>query len=112
MTNRTKKQQAKKADKVVDFLKDSIETRIERNSRYGEQKHGGAYIQHGHVMDQIFANGLVLDTPEKINRYGCVSAIVGKIIRVANNFEEGHEDSLRDIPVYAAMLRELYEDGK
>lgn len=96
-------------DKVIEYLQDSISTRTERNEKYKESHFGGAYIQFGHVMEALFPEGVSLKTADEINKYGCLSAIVSKTIRVANNFSEGHEDSLRDLPVYAAMLRELYD---
>lgn len=100
-------------DRVIEFLEDSIKTRMERNNTYKESTYEGAYIQHGYVMNALFPNGINLQTPSDINRYSCISAMVSKLIREVNNFEKGgHEDSMRDMPVYAAMLRELDEDAK
>lgn len=95
-------------DAVVEFLKDSIKTRIQRNELYGEQSFGGAYKQHGQVMEMLFPNGITLNSPDDFNRFGVMNMMVSKLIRECNSFNDGgHEDSMRDMPVYAAMMREL-----
>ena len=105
----TKKKQTK--DRVVEMLQDCISIREDRHATYGNSFYGGAQKQHGHVMKTFFPEGVKLNTPDDINRYGCFSAMVGKLIRYANNFENGgHEDSVVDIPVYSTMLRELDEE--
>ena len=61
-------------------------------------------------MLALFPNGVQLKTEEDFGRWGVFSTIIGKMHRYAVNFDKGHDDSLRDAIVYAAMLREL--DGE
>lgn len=95
---------------MCELLQDAINTRISRNAEYQEPVFGGAYIQHGHVMRALFPSGIVLATPSDQSRYQILNTIVSKLIRYANNFENGgHDDSAKDNSVYFAMLRELDE---
>jgi len=69
-----------------------------------------SYKTFGTFVKALFPNGLVLNTEEDFNRWGTLSMILAKIHRYTLNFDKGHEDSLRDIIVYSAMLQEL--DGE
>lgn len=104
------KKKNQNSDRVVELLQDAISTRIERNGSYGESSYGGCYKQHGPVMERLFPEGIELSGSNDLSRYAILDTIVGKLIRYANNFHNGgHDDSLKDISVYANMLRELDE---
>ena len=87
-----------------DFLEEAIETYKDRNKVYGTN-----YYTFGKVMKILFPNGLLLQTEGDFNRYGGLSAIVGKLCRYANSFEQktGHQDSMHDLGVYAFIQQEL-----
>lgn len=105
-----KKAQPKNRDRVIELLQESIKIRTERNEGYKEPVFGGAYKQHGTVVAALFPSGVSLEGQEDMGRYAVFDIIVGKLIRYANNFDAGgHDDSLKDISNYAAMLRELDE---
>lgn len=94
---------SKKKSHVATELENAAKTFEQRNAVYGD-----TYKRHGDVSLALFPEGVDLRTAEDQNRYACLSMIVGKLARYATNFEEGgHEDSLHDISVYAAMLNEL-----
>ena len=97
---------------VTQELENAAKTFQERNEKYGNNSYGGAYKQHGHVMTALFPDGLELVEPEDYNRMGVVNMMVSKLVRYANNFDEGgHHDSLHDLSVYAAMLNDLDQGG-
>lgn len=97
-------------DRVVEFLQDAINTRIERNSSYRSSNNVEAYKQHGVVVKALFPDGVELKTSIDMSRYAILDIIIGKLLRYANNFDDcGHDDSLKDISVYSNMLRELDE---
>lgn len=75
----------------------------ERNKLYGDN-----YKRHGLVMAALFPNGVTLHTVEDHNRFGLITQIISKLTRYTNQFTQGgHEDSLRDLQVYGAMLEEV-----
>lgn len=97
-------------DRVIEIMQENIAIREERNSSYGEEFYGGCYKQHGPVKNALFPSGIEIYDENDMSRMACLDQIIGKLIRYCNSFVEGgHEDSLRDIQVYAAMLQELDE---
>ena len=63
-------------------------------------------------MAAIFPKGLELDSFESHNRFGILVQCVSKIMRYAENLDQGgHRDSAHDLSVYAAMLEELTNDN-
>jgi len=86
-----------------ELLKQAADLFEQRGQVYGEN-----YKSFGPVMAALFPSGLPLHGPEDFNRLGVFVQIVAKISRYAHNFEGGgHDDSLADLSVYAAMLRSL-----
>lgn len=59
-------------------------------------------------MKGIFPNGLMLVSEEDFNRFCIFVQVVSKATRYGQNManRKGHKDSLDDMSVYAAMLRE------
>ena len=93
----------KKNSSVPEMLEELAELYRERNKQYGDN-----YKTHGDVMMALFPNGIKLKKPIDFNRYSCFKEMVTRLGRYAHNYDNGgHEDSLRDISVYAQMLREL-----
>lgn len=74
----------------------------ERNKLYGDN-----YKRFGGIMQLLHPEGLELQGRKDFNRLGIWVQIISKLTRYAQNIETGHEDSLRDLIVYSAMLLEL-----
>ena len=89
---------------ALDFLEEAIKTYKDRNKVYGKN-----YYRFGQVLKVLFPEGIFLQTGGDFNRYGGISAIVGKLCRYANSFEQkcGHTDSIHDLGVYAFIQQEL-----
>jgi len=89
---------------ALDFFEEAIKTYKDRNKVYGKN-----YYRFGEVMKVLFPEGIFLQTEGDFNRYGGISAIVGKLCRYANSFEQkcGHTDSIHDLGVYAFIQQEL-----
>ena len=86
----------KTADKI---LEEAAKTYRERNTMYGSN-----YLNVGTAMNGFFPNGIELKTPNDHVRFHIFCWIVGKLSRYANQWATGHQDSIHDVIVYAAML--------
>ena len=92
---------------VPELLRDCADTYEQRNKLYGDN-----YKKYGKVMAAMFPKGLELDSFESHNRFGILVQCVSKIMRYAENLDQGgHRDSAHDLSVYAAMLEELTNDN-
>lgn len=92
--------------RVNDILRLAAETYEERNKVYGDN-----YLLVGDVMKGLFSDGLKFATPRDWNRAHIFMLMVVKLTRYAQNWSTGgHQDSLRDLAVYAAMLEEIDND--
>lgn len=93
-------------DTVPQRLEAMAETFRQRNKIYGSN-----YKQsHGLVFKALFPNGLTLKSDMDFNRFAALNAIVAKLTRYVNNFQQGgHKDSIHDLAVFASMLEELDE---
>lgn len=98
---------AKKKSIITDYLSEVDELFSERNADYGN-----AFMNHGHIMDAIFPEGVVLETKRDIDRYNMISSIVAKVNRYAQNFtnDDGHPDSLMDAATFCMMLKYMDEN--
>jgi hypothetical protein len=75
----------------------------EKHGEYGDTE-----IYSGEVFVGLLPNGVVLKTRSDFARFALFHHLVNKVLRYANNFAAGgHEDSLRDLALYAMMLREI-----
>lgn len=95
----------KKSISVAKDLEGKAKLYAAKNAEYGD-----TYKAVGHVLEQIFPEGIELCSPEDQNRYAIFITMVSKMCRYANNWNKGHADSLDDISVYAMMLKELDND--
>jgi hypothetical protein len=89
---------------AADIMAEAAETFRERNKIYGDN-----YKQVGGAMEAMFPNGVTLRTPEDHNRFHLFMLAIVKMTRYANNWEQGHQDSIRDATVYCAMLESIDE---
>ena len=89
----------------ADYLQESVDTFKQRNMLYGDN-----YKLFGKIM-HVAGNGddkWKINSVSDWNRLGIIVQIVSKLGRYFENFNKGgHDDSLKDIAVYASMLREL-----
>jgi hypothetical protein len=92
---------------VPEMLREAAAIYEERNAIYGDN-----YKNFGSVMLALFRGRFVfIDNADEHNRFGVFMQIVSKLTRYAENFSSGgHDDSLLDMSVYCAMLRELDAD--
>lgn len=88
-----------------DFLEAAAATFRERNLIYGNN-----YQRFGELLLALFPEGGIppISTPEDAQRLDYIIMCLGKLQRYAHNFSKGgHQDSARDLMVYAAMLEEF-----
>lgn len=92
----------------ADLLQESVKTFRQRGEIYGND-----YERFGRIMKAVFPGGFyfnaaAVDIEKTWTRMNYLIMIVNKIARYAENFDKGgHDDSLNDISVYAAMLRHI-----
>ena len=95
---------------VSEELRKMAETFEERQSIYGDN-----YKEFGYIFDHLMKldpTGGLPESPTDYARLGVLVQIVGKLTRYCANFSKGgHEDSLHDLSVYAAMLQDLDRSG-
>lgn len=61
-------------------------------------------VRYGNAMLALFPNGLQLNSAEDHHRFHLFALAVVKLTRYAVQWENGHQDSVRDAAVYLAML--------
>lgn len=91
-----------------DLLEAAAATFRERNAIYGNN-----YQRFGALLIALFpAEGIPpITTPGAAQRLDYIIMCLGKLQRYAHNFHRGgHQDSARDLTVYAAMLEEFTEE--
>lgn len=90
--------------KPHEILQAAAQTNLDKQKEYGDN-----YLKFGSVFAALFPDGLVSKTFDDHNRLHLLIQIIVKITRYAENFNRGgHQDSLRDLAVYSAML-EAYD---
>jgi hypothetical protein len=93
-----------RADKI---LEDAAKTFRDRNKVYGDN-----FLRVGAVMQGLFPDGMTIKTEHDWNRLHILLLGVVKQTRYVQNWGKGgHQDSIRDSAVYAAML-EMIDGGK
>lgn len=91
------------APRAPDLLELGAATYRQRNKLYGDNYH-----HFGKLMMGLFPNGLTVNDPDDWNRLALVINCAGKLQRYTQSFTRGgHQDSVHDLMVYAAMLEEL-----
>lgn len=70
------------------------------------EEYGNAPNRFGEVMSAFFPSGIHIEGIADFNRFQIFVQMVVKLTRYRENWVGGgHEDSLRDLAVYAAMLQ-------
>ena len=89
-------------------LRQAADTYAKRNLVYGDN-----YKLVGNVMAALFPEGVTLRTPEDHNRFHIFMLEIVKMTRYTENWDKGgHEDSMLDLSVYAAILVEIDREAK
>ena len=89
-----------------DILQEAATTFNERKAAYKDN-----FIRLGNSLAAMFPNGIILKWPEDFVRFHLFVLQQTKVSRYATNFETGgHQDSIHDAIVYAALL-EAYDEG-
>ena len=86
-----------------EFLEEGAATFKERNKVYGDN-----YKNVGTVMTGMFPEGVMLKSADDWNRMHILLLAIVKLTRYCNNWNDGgHQDSIHDACVYAAMLESI-----
>lgn len=94
--------------RAPDILAEAADTFRRRNALYGDN-----YLRFGGVFLSMFPDGVLppVTTTRDMDRLQLMMQALNKLVRYAENFSAGgHQDSARDLCVYAAMLEELTDD--
>ena len=89
---------------VEEILEQAKQTFKDKGKEYGH-----TYENFANVISALFPDGIYIIPGEenKTNKIGIIFMIVHKIMRYCNSMPDGHNDSLKDIIVYAAMMEEI-----
>lgn len=76
------------------------------------KEYKNAYYKHGAIMKALFPTGIVLYSELDFNRFALLDLMVVKLNRYSEAFkaEKTSPDSLDDLAVYSAMLREIDDE--
>lgn len=92
--------------KASDILAEAAKTYEARNAIYKDN-----FRTVGPAMAALFPEGVVLKDEDEHTRWHIFNLIMVKMSRYAMQwYEGGHQDTVRDIAVYAAMLEQI--DGE
>lgn len=87
---------------VPQMLSDLGKINRERGLIYGED-----YKHAGELLMALFPRGIMLRTPEEMNRFNLLVFMACKLNRYSQMLlMGGHEDSLDDLAVYAMLAKE------
>lgn len=89
--------------KASEILIQAAELFEERNAVYGDN-----YLNAGAALSALFPKGLFLAGEDDFTRFHILMLQIVKLSRYCVNFTNGgHEDSIKDAAVYAAMLESI-----
>lgn len=81
------------------ILSEAAETFRTRNAKYKSN-----YLMVGQLMATLFPDGITLKTAHDHNRFHLFMLMLVKVSRYAIQWDDPHQDSIRDAAVYAAMV--------
>lgn len=95
------------ARKPDELLQEAVDIFKARREVYGDN-----YMKHGYVMTAFFPDSIpIVNSAKDHSRFGLLTQIISKLTRYCENFSKGgHDDSLADLSVYAAILRSLDQE--
>lgn len=85
-----------------EILSKAAKTFAEKNKTYGDNYH-----RAGECLAAMFPNGILLKTAHDHDRFQIFNLILVKLSRYAVQWLEGHQDSIHDAMVYAALLESI-----
>jgi hypothetical protein len=87
------------------ILLEASETFKQRNVIYKDN-----FLNVGAILSEVFPDGLTLNDKDSFTRFQMIQMIVGKLTRYVANWDKGgHQDSIHDLTVYAAILESIDE---
>ncbi len=86
---------------AADILQAAADTFRDRNALYKDNA-----IKVGELMAVLFPDGVRLHTPEEFHKWHLFELMMVKLTRFVNS-DMTHEDSIRDLIVYGAMVEKL-----
>jgi hypothetical protein len=91
-----------------EILHAAAKTQADKDAEYG-----AAWRKFGPQLKAMFPGGLTLKTDRDFGRFALFIQAMGKLGRYAANFSQGgHQDSIRDLAVYAAILESYDSDDQ
>ena len=94
------------SSKPAEQLRESADLFESKNKEYGN-----GYKEFGKIMMEFFPDGIEVKNQKDASRFAMLNIIIAKLDRYCKNFHKGgHADSLVDISVYSAMLKELDDE--
>lgn len=87
---------------VLKRLQDTTRLFDERNRVYKDN-----FRKVGAIMKTLFPEGPPVLSQKDFEKWHLWELFIVKLTRYANNYQEGHADSLQDMMVYLAMIAEL-----
>jgi hypothetical protein len=89
---------------VARILEEAAETFDGRNSKYRDNA-----VKVGRVMEALFPDGVNLNNADDFHIFHLFELMIVKLTRFVNS-DLTHQDSIRDMIVYGAMVENLVED--
>lgn len=90
---------------VASHLHSMADLFAERNAVYKDN-----FRMVGRMMKAMFPEGIKLVTEQDHNKFHLFMLAIVKLSRYANNYEEGHMDSLDDAIVYLSMVAAMDDE--
>jgi hypothetical protein len=95
------------ATEGADILREIVGTLLSRDADYK-----GSDEMLAAVMAALFPHGVSLRSSRDHHRFHLFMLAMVKVTRYARNWENGHDDSLRDLAAYSAMLLAIDRQGE
>ncbi len=90
---------------TLELMREAIDTFEERNAIYKDN-----YVMVGKLLEVLHPSGLNIKTAEEWNLYHLYILMIVKLSRFAISGLK-HQDSLRDLAVYAFMVEREIQNG-
>lgn len=87
---------------AIRIMEESLALYKERNAYYGD-----SFSRWGPVFTALFPDGVRVRTDDDWNRLTCLGHVIDKLVRYTTDFHRPHQDSIRDLGVYAHILEGL-----
>jgi hypothetical protein len=92
---------------TADILRAAAQTFEQRSAVYQDNN-----VRAGAMLAAAFPGGIFLSTPQDFERFILFALLFVKMSRYSVQWRDGHEDSMQDTAVYAAMMEALDANRK